>query len=43
MLFQHKGCFELKAIEKKQAQEKLSALSFFTRKGRKSLNPWRQL
>lgn len=32
-----------KATENDQTQDKLSAFSFFPRKGRKILNHWRQL
>lgn len=38
----HKAYFELKAIEKKETQEKFSGLPLSTRKGRTILNPHRQ-
>lgn len=40
MLLWYKDYFELKATEKKQTQEKFSALFSSIRKGRKILNHW---
>lgn len=43
MALQNKDYFELKAIEKKQTQVRLSTLHLSTKKGRMILNHLRQL